>query len=184
MAVTVEPLYSRHLDTLRLMLAREPAHNLYLLAILEDYGIVAKGQHPPFQFHGRFVDSELTASVFVGGTGSLIVPSASPPNTVADIAKALAGSFTPVSLLGDKAAVDVLVQYLCPTAKPVINKTQRLFAVSADDLGPFTNPTLRLALESDLDQLVPMAAAQVREVMVRDPMSLDPLGFAERVKMR
>jgi predicted GNAT family acetyltransferase len=87
-------------------------------------------------------------------------------------------------MLGDKAAVDVLMQHLAPAAKPVISKTQRLFAVSADDLGPFTNPTLRLAVEADLDQLVPMAAAQVREVMDRDPMSLDPMGFADRVKMR
>src|SRR5689334_17971793 len=115
MAVTVELLNARHLDTLRLMLAREPAHNLYLLGILEDYGIVSKGSHPPFQFHGRFVDSELTATVFVGGSGSLIVPSASPTAAIADIAKALSGSFKAASLLGDKGAVDVLVQHLCPT---------------------------------------------------------------------
>jgi hypothetical protein len=184
MAVTVEPLQVRHLDTLRSMLAREPAHNLYLLGILEDYGVAAKPGHPAFQFHGRFVDGELTAALFVGGSGSLVVPSASPSNTIADLAKSLAGAFTPVSILGDKAAVDVLVQHLCPTAKPSMNRTQRLFACSADDLGPFTNPTLRLAVEGDLDQLVPMAAAAVKEQMDKDPLALDPHGFAARVKLR
>jgi len=185
MAVTVEPLHSpRHIEMLRAMLAREPAHNLYMLGILEDYGLVARPGHPGFQFHGRFVDGELTAALFVGGGGALIVPSASLPNTIADIAKALAGSLKPVSMLGDKAAVDVLVQHLCPTAKLSLSRTQRLFACSADDLGPFTNPTLRLAVEADLDQLVPMAAACVKDTMDKDPLTLDPKGFAERVKMR
>lgn len=184
MAVSVEPLHSRHLDMLRQMLAREPAHNLYLLGILEDYGIVAKPQHPPFHFHGRFVDAELTAALFVGGPGALLVPSASLPNTIADIARALAGSFKPVSMLGDKSAVDELVKHLAPTAKPTVSRVQRLFAVSADDLGPHTNPTLRLAVDADLDQLVPMAAAAVKEMMDKDPLAVDPAGFAERVKMR
>lgn len=184
MAVSVEPLHSRHVDMLRALLAREPAHNLYLLGILEDFGIAPKPGHPPFAFHGRFVDGELTAAMFVGGGGSLVVPSASAPNTIADLARALAGSFKPISILGDKAAVDTLVQHLCPTQKPSLNRTQRLFACSADDLGPFTNPTLRLAVESDLEQLVPMAAAALKEVIDRDPLAIDPKGFSERVRLR
>lgn len=184
MAVSVEPLHSRHLEVLRAMLAREPAHNLYLLGILEDYGVAPKPGHPAFQFHGRYVDGELTAALFVGGPGSLVVPSASPPNAIADIARGLSGSFKPMSIMGDKAAVDVLVQHLCPTLKPTFNRTQRLFACSADDLGPFTNPTLRLAVEADLQQLVPMAAAAVKEQMEKDPLVLDPKGFADRVRLR
>ncbi len=184
MAVTVEPLRQPHLDALRAMLAREPAHNLYLLGILEDFGVAPKPGHPPFHFQGRFVDGELTAALFIGGGGSLVVPSASPPNTIADLAKAVASGLKPVSLMGDKGAVDVLVQHLCPTAKPQLNRTQRLFACSADDLGPFTNPTLRLAVEPDLDQLVPMAAAAVKEQMEKDPLASDARGFAERVKLK
>lgn len=184
MAVSVEPLHSRHLEVLRAMLAREPAHNLYLLGILEDYGIAPKAGHPAFAFHGRFVDADLTAALFIGGRGSLMVPSASPPNAIADIAKALSAALEPKSIMGDKAAVDALVQYLCPTSKPSFNRTQRLFACSADDLGPFTNPTLRLAVEADLPQLLPMAAAAVKEQMERDPLELDPKGFADRVRLR
>jgi uncharacterized protein len=184
MAVSVEPLHSRHLDMLRAMLAREPAHNLYLLGLLEDFGIVSRPGRPPFAFHGRFVDAELTAVLFVGGQGGLVVPSASPSNTIADIARALSGSFKPVAILGDKSGVDVLAQHLCPTVKPRVSKNQRLFSVSADDLGPFTNPTLRLATDADVEQLVPMAAAAVKEMLDTDPMSEDAIGFTERVQMR
>ena len=184
MAVSVEPLHSRHVETLRALLAREPAHNLYLLGILEDFGIAPKAGHPPFTFHGRFVDGELTAAMFVGGAGSLVVPSASAPSAIADLARSLAGTFKPVSILGDKGAVDTLVQHLCPTQRPSLNRTQRLFACSADDLGPFTNPTLRLAVEADLDQLVPMAAAALKEVIDRDPLAIDPKGFTDRVRLR
>src|SRR5436190_23767759 len=134
MAVSVEPLHSRHLDLLRQLLAREPAHNLYLLGLLEDFGVTARPGRPPFNFYGRFVDDELTAAVFVGGDGALMVPSASPVNAIGDLAKSLAMSFKAASILGDKIAVDVLAQHLC-SKKPSLSKTQRLFAVSADDLG-------------------------------------------------
>jgi hypothetical protein len=184
MAVSVEPLQSRHLDALRALLIREPAHNVYLLGLLEDFGIAPRPGRPQFAFHGRFIDTDLTAVVFVGGKGGLVVPSASPSNTIADIARPLAGSVQPAAILGEKGGVDVLVQHLCPTAKLRVSKAQRLFSVSADDLGPFTNPTLRLATEADLDQLVPMAAACVKEMLDVDPMSSDADGFVERVKLR
>ena len=61
---------------------------------------------------------------------------------------------------------------------------QRLFAVSADDLGPFTNPTLRLAKEEDLPRLMPLALAAVREILERDPLAEDPHGYEARVTLR
>ncbi len=76
------------------------------------------------------------------------------------------------------------MQHLCPTVTPTLSRSQRLFSVSADDLGPFTNPTLRLATESDFDQLVPIAAAAAKEMVERDPLVEDPDAFRARVKMR
>jgi hypothetical protein len=184
MGVSIEVLSSKHVDALRALLVREPAHNLYLLGLLEDFGIASGAGRPPHTFHGRFVDGELTAVLFVGGNGGALVPSASPPNTIADIARALGASIKPLSILGDKPAVDVLAQHLCPTSKPRLSKNQRLFAVSADDLGPFTNPTLRLAADADLTQLLPMAAAAVKELVDRDPLVEDPRGFQERVRAK
>lgn len=181
---TVEPLGPQHLSALKTMLGREPAHNLYLLGILEDYGVVSSNAAAPFAFYGRLIDGALTAVVFVGGNGGLVVPSASPAQAVTDIASWLVGRARLGSALGEKHAVDVLVQFLSPKPELSMSKSQRLYSVSADDLGPFTNPTLRLATESDVPQLVPMAAAAVREIMGREPLVEDPEGFEQRVRLR
>lgn len=182
MAVTVEPLGPRNVDALKALLGRDTLHNLYLLGIVEEFGVVCDPARFPFAFHGRFEGGELTAVLFVGGTGGLVIPSASPLNAIIDIAKAIHGSVTMKAAMGEKALVDSLVQQFSATVK--FSKVQRLFGVSADDLGPFTNPMLRLATEQDLPQLVPLAAACVTELFDRDPMAEDPEGFPMRVRQR
>jgi RimJ/RimL family protein N-acetyltransferase len=184
MASLIEPLAPRHLEPLKALLAREPSHNLYLLGLLEEFGIVPALGRAQFTFWGRFLGNELTAAVFVGGTGGMVVPSSTLPNTISDIAKALTGKVTLGAAVGEKGCIDVLLQHLSPNAPPQISRAQRLFAVSADDLGPFTNPTLRLGVEADVEQLVPMAAQAVQEIMNRDPLVEDPEGFPARVRQR
>lgn len=179
----VEQLGPQHLDSLRQMLAREPAHNMYLLGILEEFGVVPRKGRTPFSYWGRFLAGELTAAVFVGSTGGLVVPSASTTIAINDIARALEGKVALQSAVGDKAAVDALLSKLGPK-RIKLTRAQRLFAVSADDLGPFTNPLMRLATEADLPRLVPLAAAAVKEMLDRDPLAEDPLGFEQRVAVR
>lgn len=179
----VEQLGPQHLDSLRQMLAREPAHNMYLLGILEEFGVVPRKGRTPFSYWGRFLAGELTAAVFVGSTGGLVVPSASTTIAISDIARALEGKVALQSAVGDKAAVDALLSKLGPK-RIKLTRAQRLFAVSADDLGPFTNPLMRLATEADLPRLVPLAAAAVKEMLDRDPLAEDPLGFEQRVAVR
>jgi uncharacterized protein len=183
MPAQVEQLGPQHLDALRAMLAREPAHNMYLLGILEEFGIVPRKGRTPFAYWGRMLAGELTAAVFVGSTGGLIVPSASTTIAIGDIARSLEGKVQLQSAVGDKAAVDALLNKLGPK-RVKISRTQRLFAVSADDLGPFTNPLMRLATEADLPRLVPMAAAAVEEMLDREPLQEDPRGFEHRVALR
>src|SRR4051794_11449135 len=89
MASIVEPLAPQHLEPLKALLAREPAHNLYLLGLLEEFGIVPGPGREPFTFWGRFLSGDLTAAIFVGGGGGLVVPSANLPNAIGDIAKTL-----------------------------------------------------------------------------------------------
>jgi hypothetical protein len=184
MAATVEPLTPKHLEPLKALLGREPSHNLYLLGLLEEFGIVPGPGRAPFTFWGRFLSGDLTAAAFVGGDGGLVVPSANLANAIGDIAKTLHGKIKLGAAVGEKGAVDVLVQHLCGAARPSFSRLQRLFAVSADDLGPFTNPTLRLGVDADVEQLVPMAADAVKEMMHRDPMIEDPEGFPARVRQR
>ena len=183
MASNVEPLGPKHFELLKALLAREPSHNLYLLGILEEFGIVPASGRAPFTFWGRFLGGELTAAIFVGGAGGMVVPSSNLPNAIADIAKSLNGKVTLGAALGEKGCVDVLLTHL-GKGRPKLSRAQRLFAVSADDLGPFTNPALRLAAEADVEQLIPMAAMSVQEIMKRDPLEEDPEGFPLRVRQR
>ncbi|MBX7099695.1 MAG: DUF4081 domain-containing protein [Myxococcaceae bacterium] len=182
MAATVEALGPAHLESLKALLLREPVLNLYLLGLLEDFGIVPGPGRAPFAFHGRFDAGALTAVLFVGGGGGLVVPSHSSPKQVSDIAHALGPAVTLRAAQGERAAIDALLT--CFQRKPKVSRLQRLFSVSADDLGPFTNPTLRLAVESDLPQLVTMAAGSIEEMVGRKPLEEDPEGFPLRVRQR
>jgi hypothetical protein len=137
----------------------------------------------PFAFYGRFDNAVLTAALFVGGQGGLVVPSASDASATSFIADALSSSMKLRGTMGDKSAVDALVRSLC-AGKPRLSRTQRLFSVSADDLGPFTNPLLRLAREEDLPRLLPLAQGYVREALERDPLAEDPQGYEARVIQR
>jgi predicted GNAT family acetyltransferase len=180
---SIEMLGPKHLEALKQLLGKDPTHNLYLLGVLEEFGVVCDPTRAPFAFHGRFTqEGELTAAVFVGGSGGLVIPSAGPMNAITELAKALAPTVKLKSAIGEKMLVDVLVQHLSAQVK--FSKTQRLYSVSADDLGPFTNPLLRVATEADVPKLVPLAAACVKEMHERDPMEDDPEGFALRVKQR
>ncbi|MBJ6761146.1 DUF4081 domain-containing protein [Myxococcaceae bacterium JPH2] len=183
MPVTVEQLGPQDMSALRTLLAKDPVHNLYLLGLLEEFGVSPRGGSVQFAYHGRFDKGVLTAAVFVGGDGGLVVPSASDATATSIIADALAASLRMRATVGDKAAVDALVRSLC-AGKPRLSRTQRLFSVSADDLGPFTNPTLRLAREEDVPRLMPLAQGYVREAMERDPLQEDPEHFESRVRQR
>ncbi|RYZ35662.1 MAG: DUF4081 domain-containing protein [Myxococcaceae bacterium] len=183
MPVTVEQLVPSHTDALRALLAKDAVHNLYLLGLLEEFGIAAPVREAAFSFHGRFDSGVLTAAIFVGGEGGLVVPSASDASATGVIADALAASLKLRATVGDKSAVDALVRSLCE-GKPRLSRTQRLFSVSADDLGPFTNPTLRLAREEDVPRLLPLAQGYVREILERDPLAEDPVHYEARLLQR
>src|SRR5512133_1371102 len=87
MTATVEPLGAREVPKLKALLSRDPPSNLYLLGLLEEFGIAAPPGRAQFAFHGHFRDGELTAAVFVGGDGGLLVPSASDERDITAIAE-------------------------------------------------------------------------------------------------
>lgn len=190
MSPTIEALGPEDGDALRALLTRDVAHNLYLLGLFEEFGVVPREGRRPFTFWGRWVDGRLTAAVFVGGDGGLVVPSAVPSAAeaveVAAIAQHLAkrGRVHLRACVGEREAVEAVLRHLAAEVRPRTCLVQRLFKVSADDLGPFTNPTLRPAVEEDVPQLLPMAAACVKELLGRDPREEDPEGFEARVLQR
>lgn len=182
MSVTVQQLAARDAEALRALLARDPAHNLYLLGLLEEFGLTSAEGQGGFSYWGRFYGETLTAAVFVGGAGGLLVPSASDGTATGLIADTLADRVRLRGAVGDKPAVDALVRSLC-VGRPKLSRTYRLFSVSADDLGPFTNPLLRLAREEDLPRLLPLAAGAIQELHERDALAEDP-HFEARVAQR
>jgi hypothetical protein len=184
MPATIEQLGLQHTDALRSLLTKDSRHNIYLLGLFEEFGIIPRAGRARFAFHGRFEGESLTAALFVGGEGGLVVPSASDPAAISEIAESMASKVKLQATLGEKPVVDALVRILGQNAKPRLSRVQRLFTVSADDLGPFTNPMLRLAREEDVPRLMPLALGAVRELLERDPLAEDPSGYEARVMQR
>ena len=183
MGVRIAQLNQRDEEALRALLAQDVVQNLYVLGLLEEYGITGAPSGAPSCFHGAFRDDDtLMAAMFVGGRGGLVVPSASPAADVMALAAGLHKSVFPRASLGDQLAVEALLRGF--QLRPRVSVQQRLFSVSADDLGPFTNPTLRLATEADLEALVPLAADAVHETFRHDPRAVDPAAFRARVAQR
>lgn len=183
MAATVSPLSPSHLEALRTLLGGEPVQNLYLLGLLEDFGLSGQPGPHGFSFFGRFEGPRLTAALFVGGRGALVVPSASPASCIQELAEALKPDLHLRACLGEQSAVNELLRHL-RADRPRLSLVQRLWSVSADDLGPFTNPTLRLATADDLPSVLPLAEGYVRECLHRDPGKEDAEGFRARVALR
>jgi uncharacterized protein len=183
MALAIQQLGPSHSETLQAFLAADPVANLFLLGVLDEFGIRGGPQIPPYAFYGRFsLTQRLGAVLFIGGQGGLWVP-AGPPDDVVSLATGLPQTPPLHAAVGERLAVDGLVQRFV-RGQPRIAREQKLMSVSADDLGPFTNPTLRPAREEESEALIPMAAAYVQETTGRDPLQEDPLGFPERVRRR
>lgn len=184
MSVSLEPLGAADAPALRAFLLRDARQHLYLLGLLEEFGTTAdRAGQAPHTFWGRLEGGALTAVLFVGGDGGLLVPSASDPSHLTALARPLADSVRMRACLGERSAVDALVRLL-GGGTPRLSLAQRLYTVSADDMGPFTNPRLRLARDEDLARLVPLAAGDVEERLGHRPLEEDPDGFTARVRLR
>lgn len=183
MAASTDPLGPKDAGALRALLTKDPAHNLHLLGLLEEFGFVTPADHGRFAYYGVTRGDELTAALFVGNGGSLVVPAATHDGDLGQLCEALVGKVPVRSCVGDRGHVQIVLRTLCART-PKYDRELRLFKVSADDLGPFTNPTLRLATDDDLPRLLPLAADAVKEVFGRDPLRDDPLAFEDRVRQR
>jgi hypothetical protein len=156
------------------LLARHPCRNLPLLAALDERGL---WQEPSSFFYGYFSSGELRAAALVQPSSGTVVPGACEAGDAMALALGLAGKIPFRSCLGDRHAVEALARNLCSSV-PRCARPHRLFTVSADNLGPFVTPSLRLAKEGDLPEILEMASAEIKEACGRDPF----LGSAERLR--
>jgi hypothetical protein len=160
MSSEVKQLGPEHVTSLRALLSGDPLRNLHPLAVLDERGI---SQGPSSGFYGYFSSRQLRAAAFVQPSSGLMMPGACQPSDALALGTGLAGKFRLRSCYGDKQVVEALVESLC-RSKPRWMRVHRLFTASADNLGPFVTPALRLANEGDLPQLVSMAARETEEV--------------------
>jgi uncharacterized protein len=178
----IDLVTAERLETLRALLAKDPVQNMLLLAVLEEYGLGRPGA-PPFRFLGIVDGASFKAVLFVGGEGSLLIPSGN-PNACYEIARHLAEQGMHLrSAVGEKAAVDAAVRAF-GAIHIVIDRSQRLCSVSADDMGPFVAPQLRPAEDRDVDALVPLAAAAVQESLGVDALAAEGELFRSRIAAR
>ncbi|MFN0061588.1 MAG: GNAT family N-acetyltransferase [Myxococcaceae bacterium] len=183
-ARAVDVLTPGDLPALKDLLARDAAHRLFLSGVLAQHGIAPHPGSPAFYFLGERTGRSLSSVVFVGGDGELVVPAA---DKAADLAPLLMRHATSVRLratFGDQDAVETVLRHWFPAAPRKQIRNQRMFVVTADDLGPFTNPALRLAREADIPRLIPMASAAAQEGLGETPWLDMSLDFAARVRHR
>ena len=178
----IDLVTAERLDALRALLAKDPVQNMLLLALLEEYGL-GKPEAPPFRFLAVSDGAAFKAVLFVGGEGNLLIP-AGDPSATGEMARHLAESGIKLrSAVGEKAAVDAVVKAF-GAIHIAIDRMQRLCSVSADDMGPFVAPQLRSAEERDIDELVPLAAAAVKESLGLDAEAAEGPLFRQRVAAR
>ena len=163
---SVEPVLLRTSDEFKLrhLLSEDPNSHLYLSGIISDSGVMPLAGHPDFKFYGQPSENGLAAALFIGGRGGLVIPCATLPTQAIALADAVLRRYpSPLqSCLGEKTAVEGLLNAF-RVRSPRVTRLQTLFTVSADDLGPFTNPTLRLATEMDVPQIMTLAKAREAE---------------------
>ena len=169
-------------EELRAFLAKDPVQNLYALGALEEHGLGA-GEDAHVTCLGLLDEGRLVAAAVVGGRGGLVLPCVFDPSAAIELGRSMVGRIRLRSALGERSAVDALLRGAgCGPAR--WSRPQRLFAASADDLGPFVCPGLRRALVADMPELLQMSAAAIKESVGEDPTSAGPHLLARRVEAR
>ncbi len=157
----IELLSGSALDELRSLLGKDPVQNLYALGVLEEHGAGGAARSP--SFYGLRENGRLTAAALVGGNGALAVPCVFDPDAVTALGEFLCDRIRLRGAFGERYAVDAFTR-AAGHFKTRTSRPQRLFAASADDLGPFVCPQLRPAEAGDLARLVELSGAAAKEV--------------------
>jgi uncharacterized protein len=169
-------------EELRAFLAKDPVQNTYALGVLEEHR-TGGPRHAAVSYYALLEDGQVVGVAVVAAKGGLVLPCVADPIAAGELGRFLSDKIRPRSALGERLAVDALLRGLA-CGKPRISRVQRLFAASADDLGPFVCPELRAAEPFDLPQLVVLGAASIHEAFGEDPMANEARPFTRRVEAR
>ena len=175
-------LPGERIEELRAYLAKDPVQNLYALGMLEEHSL-GSGHDARVSAFGLLEEGKLVAAAVLGGRGGLTLPCVFDPGAATELGRAMLGRVRFRSVLGERSAVDALLRGAnCGPAR--WSRPQRLFAASADDLGPFVCAGLRLARTSDTPELLQMSAAAIKESVGENPTAAGPALLLRRVEAR
>ncbi len=163
-------------------MAKDPIQYVYALGVLEEHRTGGPGM-AAVSYTAVFEQGRLAGAAVVAAKGALVLPCVADPAVAQELGQSLADKVQLRGALGERAAVDAFLRGL-GCGRPRLSRVQRLFAASADDLGPFVCPELRSAEPADAPQLVALAAAAVREAFGEDLLAADAGAFARRVAVR
>jgi uncharacterized protein len=162
----VPPNRATHLEA---FLLQEPMHHLLALGLLAEQG--------PGRFLACVLDGALAGVVYAGPDG-LVVPAAIQSRAAAlELGEALRDRPTHV-VFGERMAVGQLLGAL--GAPRLQGREEHLYAVTADDMGPYVTPELRRATEDDIPRLIELGEAYHEEQDLPPP----PGGIEGRVRTR
>ena len=154
------------------LLAQDPTQNLFLLALLED---LRHGRlREKVDFYSTPEAGPLAAVAMVAARG-LWVPVAREARAARERGAGVR-HLPLLTTVGERTAVDALWQGYSQgrdVPAPRMARAQRLLEITPDDMGPWVTPLLRLALESELPQVVEASAAMQIADLGRDPRTID-----------
>jgi hypothetical protein len=180
--VEIVEIPAHRAEELRAFLAKDPVQNIYPLGILEEHGVGGGENAGALAFYGMLDEGKIVAAVMVGGRGGMVLPCVFDPGSAMELGAFLGDKVRLRGAFGERAAVDALLRGM-GMGPPRWSRPQRLFAASADDLGPFL-AGLRQATASDLPDVVALSAAAIKEALGEDPLKPNPSFFTRRVEAR
>ena len=182
--MTCQRLTNDRLEELKAFLGRDATFNLFALGILEDHGLGPGDGAAVQAFALPDADGGLGSVAVSGGNGGMVLPCAPDAAAAEALGRALAGGLQVRSLLGQRQVIDAFLAGSGDAGRVLLVKPLCLFSASADDLGPFVCPELRLATPDDLPRLIPLAAAAVEETIGESPLACAREAFERRVATR
>lgn len=164
-------------DLLLSFLERDPVANLFHLGVVTEHGVEGKGR-ASYQYWLAWADGELIASTFASSTG--MASAVGDPAGAAAMGRHLSRNLRLRLVVGERTACDGLWE-AWGDGEARLNRAHRLFELNSPTL---SEPALRLARNTEIPEIVTLAAAMRLEELGRTVSDGELEEFAARVAHR